>query len=108
MSLDDDVRKRIAEDKERWLQIEKRKDKARAAVKAPESMFAIYVWDPSNPEKSIPSRVGEPYEDLGKANEELVRLARETEEEYANMNPRTRICIGEIAYFVVDDKGIMV
>ena len=108
ISREDYERIQYAERMKSMRDIERRKDRARAAVKAPEGMFAVYVWDPSNPEKSIPVQVGEPYADERKAGKELVRLTEEAEKDYRERNPETGAGASDIAYFVVNDQGIMV
>lgn len=67
------------------------------AIKAQEGKFAVYVWDPSNPEKSIPILVGRPYPLKGFAVGNAKR-----------MNIKEQPVIGEAEYFVVNDQGIRV
>jgi hypothetical protein len=60
----------------------------------PEGMFAVCVWDPSNPEKSVPTIVGEPYKAKSSAISYVMRK---------NKEPQPKI--GETEYFVMDDQG---
>jgi hypothetical protein len=68
------------------------------SMETPKGMFTVWVWDPSNPEKSIPKQVGKPYYTLeGRA----IEYAR-------RMNEKPQPDIGESDYFVMNDKGLRV
>lgn len=79
------------------MPLEQRTEQAYKNLKAPEGKFAVYVWDPSNPEKSIPRRVGKPYGVEGFA----VGYAK-------RMNEKQQQAIGEADYFVMNDQGTRV
>ena len=68
-----------------------------ASLKAPEGKFAVYAWDPSNPEKSIPIPVSKSYGVEGFA----IGYAK-------RMNAKQQAVIGEADYFVMNDQGIKV
>jgi len=104
-----------AKDAERRMQIQKKYDRARDKLKAPKGKFAVCVWDPSNPEKSIPSIV---------YTETTNRKAIYASENYACWYARIRnkkwfewlqeqqqkgeSVSGETDYFVMDDRGLRV
>ncbi len=79
------------------MSLEARMKEAYQSLKAPKGKFAVYAWDPSNPEKSIPKQVGKPYSVEGFA----IGYAKK-------MNAKEQPAIGEVAYFVLDGQGIRV
>jgi len=112
LSEQDYQRIQYAEEKERLLQIERRKDRARAAVKAPEGKFAVYVWDPSNPEKSIPflartltSERDAIYDSERYAGSYAKLRNEKWFDEIQEMKKEGKSVSGETDYFVVDDTG---
>ena len=79
------------------MSLEQRMKEAYKNLKAPEGKFEVYVWDPSNPEKSIPRQVSKPYSVEGFA----VGYAK-------RMNAKQQAVIGEADYFVMNDRGIRI
>ena len=79
------------------MTLETRMKKAYENLKAPEGKFVVCVWDPANPEKSIPVQISNPYTVEGSA----IGYAK-------RMNTKGQPDIGEREYFVVDDRGTRV
>jgi len=104
---------RSAEDAERRMQIQRKYNRARDELKAPKGMFAVCVWDPSNPEKSIPYIV-----DTETTSREAIYASEDYACWYASMRnkkwfkwlqekqKRGESVSGETEYFVIDDRGL--
>jgi len=86
-------------------------------LRAPEEMFAVCVWDPSNPEKSIPRiakttvRRGRK-ETLYKSERYAIWYAKMRNDRWYRYLRRVKAegksVIGENEYFVIDDKGVRI
>jgi hypothetical protein len=104
-----------AEDTERRMQIQRKYDRARDELKAPEGMFAVCVWDPSNPEKSIPYIV-----DTETTSRKAIYASKKYACWYACMRNKKwfewlqeqqrkgESVRGETDYVVIDDRGLRV
>ena len=90
------------------MSLENRMKDACKNMKAPDGMFVIYVWNPSNPEKSIPMEVGEPYKIEGFAIGNARRMNKKWEMNYREANPEQRARMTETDYFVIDDQGMRI
>jgi hypothetical protein len=87
------------------MTLEERMKKAYANLKAPKGKYVVCVWNPSNPNKSIPEIDGRPYLLFEKAVE-YVKIMNDKEQ---SRNIRERAVVGpDLDYFVVDDKGCRV
>ena len=79
----------------------------RGELKAPEGLFLVCVWNPSNPRKSVPA------EQLRTAYKGLAmgyarRMNEKWKREYDAATPEQQARIGEADYFVVDDNGVRI
>ena len=83
-------------------------------LKAPEGKFAVCVWDPSNPSKSIPYIVStkggkEAIYDSEKYASWYAGLRNNMwKERLSKMNERQQLWTKLYDYFVIDDKGLRV
>ncbi len=84
-------------------------------LKAPEGKYAVCDWDPSNPEKSIP-KVAETLTTGKDAIFPSLKYASwyatmRNEKWFRDMKQKEesgKMVIGELEYFVMDDKGTRV
>jgi hypothetical protein len=102
---------RYAEDLKRSMETARKYDKLRD-IRAPQGRFAVCVWDPSNPEKSIPYiiRTETTRRDAVYSSEKYAcwyaeQKNKRWKKEFQTAKQEKRTLIGESDYFVVDDKG---
>lgn len=84
------------------MSLEERMKKIYKDLKAPKGRFVVCVWNPSNPEKSVPKIRGRPYLLFEKAVE-YVRIMNDKEQQGDIFE--TAGFGSDLDYFVVDDKG---
>lgn len=72
---------------------------------APEGKYLVCVWDPSNPEKSIPVPVAKPYSVFGFARGYASKMNALYEEKARQAEKAGNSLIGEKDYFVMNDHG---
>ncbi len=89
------VMQQIIRDAEETTRIVRRRDEARSLVRAPPEKYIVCIWNPENPEKSIPCQVAGPYTIRNFA----VAYARKM-----NSRPERR----PNQYLAVDSRGIQV
>ena len=82
------------------------------SIKAPQGMFAVIAWDPSNPEKSTPTII----ETQTTGRDAVYKSERyaswyasvRNDQWYKEMKRKQKLgqqVIGELEYFVIDDQG---
>ena len=111
ISEQDYERIRYAEDLERRMETARKYDKLRD-IRAPQGRFAVCVWDPSNPEKSIPYiiRTETTRRDAVYSSEKYAcwyacMRNKRWKNRFLAATPEKKAFMGESDYFVLDDKG---
>ena len=87
------------------MSLEERMKEAYKNLKSQEGKFAVVVWDPSNPEKSIPTIVAGPYTVEGFAIGYARRMNKKWYDETKEKRAKGLPVVGEADYFVVDGYG---
>ena len=97
------------------MSLEKRIKRAYENLKAPKGMFAVGVWDPSNPEKSIPYIVETETtkRDAVYSSEKYAKWYaklrdKKWKKEYQEANEEKKAYMCEEDYFVVNEKGVKI
>ena len=97
------------------MPLENRMKEAYANLKAPEGMFAVCVWDSSNPEKSIPTIINARTtgRDSIYASEKYAGWYAKMRndkwfQEMTEKKQRGEQIIGEQEYFVINDQGLRI
>ena len=87
--------------------IEESVEEAGEKIRAPEGLFLVCVWDPSNPRKSVPAeQLRTSYKGL--AISYAKRMNERWKKKYDKATPEEQSSMGEADYFVVDDKGVRI
>lgn len=83
------------------------RDELRKEMGAPEGKYVVVGWNPSNPEKSVPRPVAEPYSVLNFAAAYASKRNKQWEKQRDEANAAGK-SIHEEDYFVMDDQGTRV
>lgn len=88
--------------------MEKKQESLCDRLKAPEGKFNVCKWDPSNPEKSVPTVISGPYSQENFAVGYAKRRNADYQRRIAQAAAQGKELIGEEDYFVTNDRGIRI